>query len=84
MKEQNRREVVEVLRDHFDDDMLGVTAETTAEDVPGWDSIAHVELLIALEEHFGIRFTTGEAAGMRNVGHMFEYIERHLREQGRV
>ena len=83
MNDRNWKEVVEVFRENFEDDTLNITAETTASDVQGWDSIAHVKLLIALEDRFRIRFTTGEAARMENVGHMVEYIEKRLREQGR-
>jgi len=74
--------LTEVIRETFGDDSLQITPETTAADVAGWDSVAHVELLISVEERFGIRFTTGEAAAMTNVGHMAEFIGRHLDRKG--
>lgn len=69
--------LVAVIRETFGDDTLAIERDTTAAEVPGWDSVAHVELMIAVEEQFGIRFTTGEAAGMNNVGDMAAFIDRH-------
>jgi acyl carrier protein len=71
--------VAEVIRQNFEDDTLSISAETTAADVPGWDSIAHIELMISVEDRFGIRFTTGETAAMKNVGQMVEFMSRRLR-----
>ena len=73
--------LTETIRDNFEDGSLDISADTTAADVPGWDSIAHVELMIAVEERFGVRFTTGEAAAMKDVGHMAEFIGAHLERQ---
>ncbi len=70
--------LVSIIRETFGDDTLTIERDTTASQVPGWDSVAHVELMIEVEERFGIRFTTGEAAGMNNVGDMAGFIERHL------
>jgi acyl carrier protein len=55
-----------------------VTADTVASDVEGWDSVAHVELIIEVEEHFGIRLTTGEIADLPNVGSLVAAVERRL------
>ena len=74
--------LVAVIREMFGDDTLAIDGDTKAADVPGWDSVAHVELMIAVEERFGIRFTTGEAAGMNNVGDMAGFLERHLQSKG--
>jgi len=54
---------------------------TTAADVEGWDSVSTVEILVALEDEFGIRFRTGEMASLENVGQLVERIQRHLRER---
>ncbi len=74
--------LVAVIREMFGDDTMAIYSDTKAADVPGWDSVAHVELMIAVEERFGIRFTTGEAAGMNNVGDMAGFLERHLQSKG--
>ena len=73
--------LVAVIREMFGDDTLAIDSDTKAADVPGWDSVAHVGLMIEVEGRFGIRFTTGEVAGMNNVGDMVEFIDRHLQSR---
>lgn len=71
-------QVQDILRDEFDDDNLIITEETTAHDVKGWDSLAHLSLIHEIEGHFGIKFTMGEIQGFKNVGEMMDSIEKHL------
>ena len=71
-----RKVVVEV----FDDDEVLLEPSTTAADVDGWDSISNIELMIALEQEFRIRFNTGEMAALANVGQLVERISTRLGE----
>lgn len=64
-----------VLREVFDDPGLVITAETIANDVDGWDSLSHVNVVVAVEAHFGIRFTPREALTFRNVGDMARAVD---------
>lgn len=64
--------------DVFDDESIELTPQTTANDVDGWDSQAHVTLIVAAEQHFGIRFRTAELESLRNVGHFVELIGAKL------
>jgi acyl carrier protein len=57
-----------IFREVFDDDALVITSSTTAEDIPLWDSLHHINLIMAVEGHFGIKFRTGEIEKMTNVG----------------
>jgi acyl carrier protein len=41
---------------------------TTADQVPGWDSLSHVRVINAVETEFGVRFKTMEILRLRNVG----------------
>lgn len=66
----------QILRDIFEDDALDVTADTSADDVEGWDSVAHISLVFAIEEEFGFQFTSGELESMRNVGDLQDVITR--------
>jgi acyl carrier protein len=68
--------LTEVFRDTFDEPELIIRPETTAKDVPDWDSLAHIQLLVAVERAFGMRFNTGEVAGLNNVGEMVQLIEQ--------
>ena len=67
-----------VFRDVFDDPGLTVAPTTTAHDVDGWDSLMHIQLLVAAESAFGVRFNTGEVASLQNVGEMVDLIARRL------
>jgi acyl carrier protein len=56
-----------VFREQFDDDQLDIWDEMSPRDLPAWDSLMQVKLLLALEEEFGVQFTTAEAAELRSV-----------------
>lgn len=73
--EKIRTKLNEVFRDVFDDDALTVGDTTTASDVEGWDSLAHVNLIVAVERAFGVSFTTKEIGGLANVGDFVRLIE---------
>ena len=66
----------EVFREVFDNEELMVSAETTARDVEGWDSLMHVTLIVNVEKAFQARFTSSEIAGMKNVADLIQLIER--------
>lgn len=70
--------LIAVFRDVFDDDSVTPTAETTAADIPDWDSLAHIRLIVAVEKAFGVRFSAAEAGGMKNVGEFVELIRRKV------
>lgn len=63
-----------LLRSLFKDDGLAVTAETTAADVPGWDSLAHIRFILAVEKGFGIKFRTAEISSFDNLGDLAAMI----------
>jgi acyl carrier protein len=63
-----------VFRDVFDDESITVTGDTTANDIEDWDSLEHINLIVALEEEFGMKFTMGEVTGMKNVGEAVDII----------
>ena len=63
-----------VFQDEFDDDSIHVTSSTTADDIEDWDSLEHINLVVAVEKRFHIKFTMGEVTGMKNVGEMVNII----------
>jgi len=67
----------DMFRQVFDDDGLVVTKETSRRDVADWDSVAHVKLVLALEEEFGIRFSEDEVSSVQTVGDLLASIETH-------
>jgi len=64
----------EVFRLVFDDDDLRVQASTTANDVDGWDSLSHVNLILAVESRFRIKFAQKELLAMKSVGDLHAAI----------
>ncbi len=71
--------VEQVFRDAFADPRLTLARGMTASDVDGWDSVAHVNLLVALERAFQVRFTTAEMARLsadgQTVGDLVDLLE---------
>lgn len=59
-----------------------VTGSTVATDIDGWDSIAHVDLILIIEEEFDIRLTTGETANLPDVGALVSAVSRRLARKG--
>lgn len=72
------QELSAVFRDVFDDETIALRPETAAEDIAGWDSQAHVTLVVATEMRFGIRFRTSELETLHNVGDFVRLIQTRL------
>ena len=72
-----------VFHDLFDDDTLALTPELTAADVPEWDSFNHINLIVAVESRFKIKFQTAELEALHTVGHLADLIQTKLAAQGR-
>ena len=58
----------------FDVDDLVINASTTAQDVDGWDSMAHIRLIVAIENFFDLHFSAAEISEIENVGQIAELI----------
>lgn len=69
----------EIFRDVFDDETIILTNETTSKDIEDWDSLAHINLILAIKEQFNIDFTLEEVAEYKNVGDMTKAIERKVK-----
>ena len=67
-----------IFQDIFEDDELLITAESNANTVEGWDSLAHITLIFAIEQEFEIKFALGELEAMKNVGDMVELMQIKL------
>jgi acyl carrier protein len=68
-------EVVILLRDIFAQEDLVVTSETSAADVPGWDSMKQIEIVVAVEEKYGIRMKSREVDTMSSVSDLVALID---------
>ena len=67
-----------IFRDIFDDEDLTVTETTVAADVENWDSFAQMQIVMGIEEMFGIKFSTDEVTELKNVGDVVKAVERHI------
>ena len=72
-----------IFREVFDDDDLVLTEATTAADVDEWDSFNHINIIVATEAGFRVKFQTAEIEGLKNVGHLVALIQRKLQSAGR-
>jgi acyl carrier protein len=64
-----------LFREFFADDTIVLKPETMAEDIEGWDSFNHINLMVAAETKFGIKLTTKEIEGFKNIGQLVRTIE---------
>jgi acyl carrier protein len=76
-------ELTTIFHDLFDDDTIVLNPGLTAADVPEWDSFNHINLIVAVESHFGVKFQTAELESMQTVGHLVDLIQSKLAAQGR-
>ncbi|MEG1304187.1 MAG: acyl carrier protein [Oscillospiraceae bacterium] len=78
----NREEITSkesaVFCDIFDDDTLVIDDTTTAADIEDWDSLEQINILVALEKVFSVKFSVGEVEGLKNVGEMIDLISAKL------
>jgi acyl carrier protein len=67
-----------VFRDVFDDDSITLRLETTARDIDGWDSVANIRLMVAIESEFRIKFDVGEYQEFRNIGELVAGVQQRV------
>ena len=72
-------QTADIIRDVIDplnDKNLTIDTRTTADQVDGWDSFNHINIVVALEQHFGVKFKIAEIESLRNVGELVALIGR--------
>ena len=79
----NQAEVIAQLQTIFDTVFLEpvvLTPQISAADVPEWDSLTHISLMVAVEKSFGVRFRVGEVENAKNVGDFADLILKRKSE----
>jgi acyl carrier protein len=77
-QDQILAEVSVIIREVLDRPDLHIRAATSARDVEGWDSFNHLNIVVAVESHFGIKINTAEIEELQNVGEFVELVNRKL------
>jgi acyl carrier protein len=75
-KETILSEIQAIFRNILDEEDITLTEETSANDVDGWDSLTHIQLIVAIEKYFKIKFTSKEILSWKNVSEMIDSIAR--------
>jgi acyl carrier protein len=65
----------DIFVDIFDDETIELTPKTTAKDVDGWDSLAHIRLMLTIEKAFKIKFSSSEIGNLKDVGDLVALIQ---------
>jgi len=71
-------QVAEIVRDVIGDDAVVLTMNTVAQDVAGWDSMAHINIIVAAEQKFGVKFKTASLEEAQNTGDLVRLIKSGL------
>jgi acyl carrier protein len=66
-----------VLRE-LDLDDFEFFEETTANMVPGWDSLSHIQIIVAIEKDYKIKFKGIEILKIKNMGELQDLIDSKL------
>lgn len=70
------QEVTEIFRTVFDDESLVITRETTSDDIEDWDSLEQINLLVAMEKKFSVKFKLEDVHNLADVGEIVDLIAR--------
>ena len=72
------REVNGIFIDQLENENIILNRASTADDIEEWDSLTHIQLIVAIEKHFKVRFTSGEIQNFNNVGEMCDALEKKI------
>ena len=78
MNRQQLEKLTDIFRTLFNDPDLVLRDGLVATDVPGWDSFNHVNLMIIIEQEFGVKFTNEEVVKMQNVADLKNVLKGKL------
>ncbi|HEY5742214.1 MAG TPA: acyl carrier protein [Terrimicrobiaceae bacterium] len=65
-----------IFKDIFQEDAVHLTPDTTADDIPGWDSFTHINLMFSIEQAFGVSFTGEEIGSLSKIGDLVDLLKK--------
>lgn len=68
-----------IFRDVFDDEEMVVSRQTNSSQIDEWDSLNHINLTVAIEKEFNIRFALEELQPLKDVGEMIDLMQKKCR-----
>ena len=68
-----------IFHDVFEDDTLVLRPDMTAQDVPDWDSLSHVRLVLTIQREFGVTFSAAQTAGLKDVGELVSFLQSKVK-----
>jgi len=71
------RKIQEIISETLGLEGLELSEATTASEVKGWDSFAHINIITGIEKHYGLRFRLGELDQLKNVGDMISLVAKY-------
>lgn len=77
-QEEIYKKLNEIFTEVLDNEDLEITAESSANDIEEWDSLSHIQLIVAVEKAFNVKFTSREIMKWNNVGEMVDSIVAKL------
>lgn len=77
IREQVYAELNKIFQEVFDDDSLVISDETTSDDIEDWDSLEQINLIVAVEKRFCVKFKMEDILNLRNVGEMIDIILKY-------
>ena len=72
------KQLENIFIDVFDLEDISLQDSTTADDIEEWDSLSHIQMVVAVEKQFDIKFTALEIMSWKNVGQLVDTIEKRL------
>ena len=82
-REEIQNQLQDLFRSVFNDDSLVLTGTTTAAEIPGWDSLQQIKIILACEKKLNIRLRARDINGLENVGEMTDHLLAAVRKAAR-